>query len=80
MFRVRLVPIVVIGSLMMGIAFAGAKSDIPAPAENLLGKDAVLAIEQSCAAGPGQSETSEAFRKCVKSGEDEAVAEAGQGK
>jgi len=80
MLRVRLVPIVVVASLMMGIAFAGAKSSIPASKEDLLGKDSVLSIEQSCSAGPGQSETSEAFRECVKSREDAAIAEEGQGK
>lgn len=80
MLRVRLVPIIVIGALMMGIAFAGAKPNLPATAEDLLGKDPVLAIEQICSASPGQSETSEAFRECVKSNEEAAIAGTEQGR
>lgn len=78
MSRTRLVPAVVIGSLMIGIAFAGANPRFPATPENVLTKEEIMAIEQSCLEKHGKALTSEAYRSCVKSRENAAMAEAQQ--
>jgi hypothetical protein len=70
----RLIPVLLIGSLMMGSAFAA--SETTSKAAGVLTTEQITAIQKECARENGDSMTSKAYQTCVKEKEDAAVAKA----
>jgi len=76
MMTARIVPVLLIGSLMMGSAFAATNTTTKMAPTSVLTKEQITSIQQSCAKTNGGSMTSEAYKTCVKAREDEEIAKA----
>ena len=76
MITARIVPVLLIGSLMMGSAFAATNTATKMAPTSVLTKEQITSIQQGCSKTNGGSMTSEAYKTCVKAKEDEAIAKA----
>ena len=78
MLRIRLIPLVVIGALMMGIVFASTSPKLAATPDSALTMDQAMAIEKGCEDQHEKTLTSEAFQNCVETREAAALAKSEQ--
>jgi hypothetical protein len=77
MLITRIIPALMVGSLMVSSAFAATPSTSSASA---LTKDQITAIQKECSKANGGSMSSDAYKSCVKTKEDAALSKASQKK
>lgn len=71
MLNTRLVPVLLIGSLIMTSAFAASGG--ATHGSGVLTTEQITAIQKECSKANGDSMTSKAYQTCVKQKEDAAV-------
>jgi len=74
MYSTRVISALIVGSLMMSTAFAGTPTTNSA--NTTLTKDQISAIQKDCSKANGGSMSSDAYKSCVKTKEDAAIAKA----
>lgn len=74
MYSTRVLLTLIVGSLMMSTAFAGTPTT--SSASTVLTKDQISAIQKECSKANGGSMSSDAYKSCVKTKEDAAIAKA----
>jgi hypothetical protein len=78
MFITRVIPALMVGSLMVSSAFAATPAT--SSASSALTKDQVTAIQKECSKSNGGSMSSDAYKSCVKTKEDATLSKAGHKK
>ena len=74
MLNTRLIPVLLVGSLMMTSAFAATGTSYKA--SGVLTSAQITAIQKDCSKANGNSMVSKAYETCVKDKEDAAIAKA----
>ena len=78
MLSIRVIPALIVGSLMMSTAFAATPA--ASSASTALTKDQISSIQKDCSKSNGGSISSDAYKSCVKTKESAALAKGGQKK
>jgi len=78
MYSTRVLSALIVGSLMMSTAFAATPTT--SSANTQLTKDQISSIQKECSKANGGSMSSDAYKSCVKTKENAAIAKGGQKK